>query len=125
MENLSFVHREFVHNDLIQKALLLRRSRPCLDLFNQLLDLRAYWSVVEFLLQIMHAATLATPIARTVVADAVARDQFRVALCSHSIQLVCFSHLNADDCRFGSQSSVARGSNVFCDESIQENEFNL
>ena len=124
-ENLSFVHSELVHDDLVQKALLLRRRRPRLNLFDELLHLCADWSVVEFLLQIVHTSAFSAPVTWPVVANAVAGDLLRVAFRSHSIQLVRFSHFDANDSRFGAQSGVARSTDVFCDEAVQEHEFNL
>lgn len=97
----AFVHGELIHDNLVQKALFLRRRRPRLNLFYQLFDLCADWSVVEFLLQIVHASTFSTPIAWSVVANAIARDQLCVTFRTHSIQLVRFSHFDANDSRFG------------------------
>jgi len=73
----------------------------------------------------VHASTFSTPIAWSVVANAVAWNKLRVAFRTHSIQLVRFSHFDANNGRFGAQSGVARCGDVFCDEAVQEHEFNL
>ena len=119
---------QLINNGFVQKALFLRRRSPRLNLLNQLLHFRPDRSVVESLLQIVHASAFSTPVtrpARVVVADAIAGTLLGVAFLSHSVQLVRFSHFNADDGCFCAQGGVSRCLDVFVDEPVQEIEFNL